>query len=44
MPDEPRIIRRELTGVEPNAGARRFYERLGYETLFLTMRRRRRTR
>jgi ribosomal protein S18 acetylase RimI-like enzyme len=33
-----------LTVVEPNVGARRFYERLGFETLFLTMRRRRRTR
>lgn len=34
----------ELTVVEPNAGARRFYERMGFETLFLTMRRRRHTR
>ncbi len=31
----------ELTVVEPNVGARRFYERRGFETLFLTMRRRR---
>jgi ribosomal protein S18 acetylase RimI-like enzyme len=31
----------ELTVVEPNVAARRFYERRGFETLFLTMRRRR---
>lgn len=29
-----------LTVVEPNAGARRFYERRGFETLFLHLRRR----